>query len=180
MTRLRNHALLLVRFGAVAALVAIAARLSFSHIIETSVANGMTHDDAALMPWSVDGLLLVSTLTIVVFGDHLTKQALFWATLGRYAGMVATIAANILAVPSWDGLTPVGIVIRVIAFGWAPFAMLVAMEVLLHSTSLGAKNSTAARRRASAQKGARTRKANKAAAPSTTSRTARVTPLHAA
>lgn len=140
----------------------VAMWLSYGHIVwsfEHWV--GMKHDQAVLMPWSVDGLLMVSSVTHILFGRNLNRAAVFWTLVGRYSGMGMTLGANLLA-GSYGGRSMVFAVIIGLGFAVAPFAMFVTGEILLHSAAGG---NTPARRSRSAIRGAQTRKAKTAQTP---------------
>lgn len=149
--------LLALRAAGTLAVFGVAAKLSYSHVIHFFEWIGMQREDALLMPWSVDGLLVVCSITHILFSRSLTRKAAFWIALGRYSGIVMTLAANVLSakfVGAWW-------MILLVVFGYAvaPYAMFVTMEASLQSAAGG---STPARRSASATRGAQT-KARKAA-----------------
>jgi Protein of unknown function (DUF2637) len=54
----------LLRMGTVLAVGVIAAVQSYSHIYHLALAHGQDHLDLALMPLSVDGLIIAASLTL--------------------------------------------------------------------------------------------------------------------
>ena len=75
---------------AVLAVAVIAAIVSFAHIESLALANGYTISTARLLPFSVDGLILASSLALAAGGRP------WLARLGLALGVAATIAANVV------------------------------------------------------------------------------------
>ena len=163
-----------LRVAATAAIMFVAGKLSYGHVIRLSLLAGMKPEDALWMPWSVDALMVVCSLTVIIMGHGLPWRAKVFAFLGRYAGLSASLAANVMAgdIHNWTSIA---------AYAWAPFALFVTMEILLHgavpddmtSKALTAKEAAAkaaveadllaeqvaaAARSARSRRGARTRK----------------------
>jgi hypothetical protein len=68
----------------------IAAVVSFAHIESLALANGYTIGTARLLPFSVDGLLLASSLSLAAGGRPWLSR------VGLVLGVAATVAANVV------------------------------------------------------------------------------------
>lgn len=104
--------------GAVAAIAAVA---SYEHM--RSLASGYGQPDviANLMPLSVDGLIIVSTVAMA--DDRRERRSVRWsARVAFVAGVIASVSANVLA-------TPGAVVARLIS-AWPAVALLMVVEVL--------------------------------------------------
>jgi Protein of unknown function (DUF2637) len=103
---------------AVLAVATIAAIVSYAHVESVALANGYSIGTARLSPFSVDGLLLASSLA-------LANGARPWlARTGLVLGILATMAANAVY---GAGHGPVGIMVNM----WPSVAFLLASEILL-------------------------------------------------
>jgi hypothetical protein len=103
---------------AVLAVATIAAIVSYAHVESVALANGYSIGTARLSPFSVDGLIVASSLV-------LANGARPWlARTGLVLGIVATMAANAVY---GDGHGPVGIVVNM----WPSVASVLASEILL-------------------------------------------------
>ncbi len=103
---------------AVLAVATIAAIVSYSHIQTLALSHGYTPGTAGLLPFSVDGLIVASSLALA----NGARPSL--ARTGLALGVLATVAAN-LAFGARFGL--VGEVIS----AWPAVAFLLASEILL-------------------------------------------------
>jgi hypothetical protein len=102
----------------VLAVATIAAIVSFDHIETVALANGYTLATARLLPFSVDGMILASSMALMTG----TRTAL--ARTGLVLGILATVAANV-AYGAHYGLT--GAVLS----AWPSVAFLVSSELLV-------------------------------------------------
>jgi hypothetical protein len=104
--------------GAVAAIAAVA---SYEHMRVLAADYGQPPVIANLMPISVDGLIIVSTIAMAddKRSARTPRQS---ARLAFVVGVVASIAANVLA-------TPGGVIARIIS-AWPAVALLMVVEVL--------------------------------------------------
>jgi hypothetical protein len=103
---------------AVLAVATIAAVVSYAHVESLALANGYTIGTARLLPLSVDGLIVASSLA-------LANGARPWlARSGLILGILATVLANAVY---GAGHGPVGVVVNM----WPAVAFLLASEILL-------------------------------------------------
>lgn len=116
--------------------------LSASHIIAVASQYGNTGLAAIVYPISIDGVILISALTLVATQGSVSKEAKFWARFGRYFGFAATLYANMEH--SNYGSLP-AILVNVIP----AIALIITMEITIHSAKAMAR--TAARRTKKAQ-----------------------------
>lgn len=108
---------------AVLAVAVIAAIVSFSHIESLALAHGQPAMAARLLPLSVDGLIVASSLTLLTEA-RAQRSAPGMARAGLVLGVVATVLAN-LAYGARYGA--VGAVIS----AWPALAFIVSTEILL-------------------------------------------------
>lgn len=103
-------------------LALIAGVVSFGHMHELALAAGEDQFTAALIPFSVDGMVLASSLSLLVDSRSGRRGGgLPWTLL--VLGSVASLAANVAAAtPTVEG--------RVIA-AWPSFALMGAYELLM-------------------------------------------------
>jgi Protein of unknown function (DUF2637) len=80
-------------WGAVVAVAGFAAVQSYSHIYWLGATHGQDRVDSALLPLSVDGLILATSL-VLLHGARTRLGAGFLAYAGLWLGIGATIAAN--------------------------------------------------------------------------------------
>jgi Protein of unknown function (DUF2637) len=104
--------------GAVASIAAVA---SYEHMRVLAADYGQPALIANLMPISVDGLIIVSTIAIAD-DKHSARTPRRSARLAFVVGVAASIAANVLA-------TPGGVIARLIS-AWPAIALLMVVEVL--------------------------------------------------
>lgn len=109
------------KYAAIGAVAGIAAYASYSHMAQLALDHGQTQTVAALLPVSVDGMLIVAT--VVMRED---RQAGFrvrpWAWIAFILGVLASVTANVLAASP-------DITSRVIS-AWPALALLLVIEVL--------------------------------------------------
>lgn len=107
---------------AVVVVAAVAAAISYSHLQALALSAGEGAWQAAILPLSVDGMMLCASLTAITrrrAGQNV--GALPWCAL--LLGVAASVAANIAsAEPTVEG--------RLIA-AWPPVALLLSLELLL-------------------------------------------------
>jgi hypothetical protein len=111
------------RFASIAGTVAvtgIAAVASYDHTRVLALQAGQPAVLAALLPLSVDGMILVATLAL---GDG--RRSRWSAWLAFLVGVAASLAANVMAAPP-------GAVARVVS-AWPAIALLLTVEVLARS-----------------------------------------------
>jgi hypothetical protein len=116
--RYRNH-LRSLAAGTVALVAAIA---SYSHMKAVAIEHGQPELLAALMPLSVDGLLIVASIVMAEdrengFRPRPSARGSFWG------GVAASIAANVLAAPD-------DVISRLIS-GWPAIALFAVVEMLV-------------------------------------------------
>lgn len=107
---------------AVFTVAVIAAVVSFTHIESLALAHGQPVGDARLLPLSVDGLLVASSLTLLVEA-RAERPAAGLARFGLVLGVIATVLANV-AFGVHAG--PVGAVIS----AWPAVSFIVSTEIL--------------------------------------------------
>ena len=108
---------------AVLTVAVIAAIVSFSHIEALALGHGQPIWDARFLPVSVDGLLVVSSLTLLAEA-RAQRPAPGLARAGLVLGVIATVAANVIF-----GIHagPVGAVIS----AWPAIAFIISTEILV-------------------------------------------------
>jgi Protein of unknown function (DUF2637) len=111
----------LARDSAAAIVAGIAAVASYTHMRDLAAAHGQTALIAALVPVSVDGMLVVSTVAMA--DDQAGGRRVRWsAYLAFTVGVLASIVANVLAAPP-------DIVSRCVS-AWPSVALVLVVEVL--------------------------------------------------
>jgi hypothetical protein len=103
---------------AVLAVALVAGWVSFGHIATLAAAHGYSTATAHMLPVSVDGLILASSMAL------LTGSAPWLSRAGLVLGIVATLAANVAAGVQFGA---VGALVSV----WPAVAFVVASEILL-------------------------------------------------
>jgi len=114
------------RYLGTAAVASIAAYASYGHMRAVTLAHGESQTVAALLPLSVDGLLVVAAVAMV--DDRRAGRATArWTWTAFMVGVLASLAANVMhAEPSS--------VARIIA-AWPPLALLLTVEMLSRGTT---------------------------------------------
>lgn len=130
--------LLLARAGMLP-VVAVAAWTSYWHMVEVATTAGEHIFTAHILPFSVDGLMLTAS---VVLKSAKTRRAKAVSAVALLFGFLASGAAN------WIASEP-AIVSRVVGL-WPALALLVAVELLLHTNRATVR--TAPARRPAAKK----------------------------
>ncbi|MEU1602697.1 DUF2637 domain-containing protein [Micromonospora matsumotoense] len=95
----------------------VAAVGSYDHMRELALSAGQSPFLATLLPFSVDGMILVATLAL---GDGRQKKGSAWAAF--LIGVLASLAANVIVADS-------DIISRVVS-AWPAVALLLTVEVL--------------------------------------------------
>lgn len=108
---------------AVLAVAVIAAIVSFSHIETLALSHGQPIWDARFLPVSVDGLLVVSSLTLLA-DARARRPAPGLARAGLVLGVIATVAANVVF---GVHAGPVGAIIS----AWPAVAFIISTEILV-------------------------------------------------
>ena len=108
---------------AVLAVAVIAAAVSFSHIRALALTHGYSPDTGALLPFSVDGLLVVSSLVLMTEA-RVQRPAPRLARFGLVLGIAGTLAANVAYGVHFG---PVGALVN----AWPAAAFITATEILV-------------------------------------------------
>jgi hypothetical protein len=103
---------------AVLAVAVVAGYVSYGHIESLGLAHGYGIDAARLLPISVDGLIVASSMAL------LSGSAPWLARAGLALGILATLAANIEAGARFG-------IVGALASAWPAVAFIVASEILL-------------------------------------------------
>lgn len=116
------------RFATVAAVTTVAAVAgynSYGHQYDVAVMAHQATHLAAVLPLSVDGMLLAASLAIAEDKSSGRKPRV-WATVAFWLGAAVSVAANIASVIVHWGLDPLAIAVS----AWPPLALLITVEVL--------------------------------------------------
>jgi len=114
----------LARNASAAVVAGIAAWSSYSHMVHVALRFGERPEVAWLLPFSVDGMLVVASVAMVD-DKRSVRRVRPMARVAFAAGMAASIAANIAAAqPTWGA--------RVVA-AWPALALLLVVEMLSRS-----------------------------------------------
>jgi hypothetical protein len=107
------------------AVAGVAAYASYQHQRDFALAGGADLTTARLWPFSVDGLLVLSTAGLLRDARRTSKRArtFLWAAFA--AGIIVSLAANIATAPSMSWAP-------ILVAGWPPIALLLAVELLGH------------------------------------------------
>jgi hypothetical protein len=108
---------------AVLAVAVIAAAVSFAHIESLGLAHGYTGATVRLLPLSVDGLIVVSSMTLLTEA-RAQRPAPRLARCGLVLGIAGTLAANVAYGVHFG---PVGALIN----AWPAAAFITATEILV-------------------------------------------------
>lgn len=108
---------------AVLSVAVIAVAVSFSHIDALALAHGYTTDTARLLPLSVDGLIVASSLTLLTEA-RAQRGAPGLARFGLILSIAGTLAANVAYGVHFG---PVGALVN----AWPAAAFIPATEILL-------------------------------------------------
>jgi hypothetical protein len=108
---------------AVLAVAVIAGVVSYSHIASLALAHGYSPGTARLLPLSVDGLIVASSLVLLVEA-RAQRPAPRLARTGLWIAISATLAANVMHGVAYG---PVG----ALANAWPGAAFILASEILL-------------------------------------------------
>ena len=114
----------LARNASAAVVAGIAAWSSYSHMVHVALRFGERPEVAWLLPFSVDGMLVVASVAMVD-DKRSSRRVRPMARVAFAAGVAASIAANIAAAePTWGA--------RVVA-AWPALALLLVVEMLSRS-----------------------------------------------
>jgi hypothetical protein len=115
-----------VRRGCALVVAAVAAYSSYAHQRHFALVGGADQVSAALWPLSVDGLVVLASLGLVRARSSTTMRARLALWVAFLLGVAVSLAANIAAAPtlSWQ---------PVLVAGWPPLALLLAVELVVHS-----------------------------------------------
>jgi hypothetical protein len=114
-----------MRRVATMAVAGVAAYASYQHQRDFALAGGADLTTARLWPFSVDGLLVLSTAGLLRDARRTNRRArtFLWAAFA--AGIIVSLAANIATAPSMSWAP-------ILVAGWPPVALLLAVELLGH------------------------------------------------
>jgi hypothetical protein len=115
-----------VRRSCALVVAAVAAYSSYAHQRHFALAGGADQVSAALWPLSVDGLVVLASLGLVRAHSSTTTRARLALWVAFLLGVAVSLAANIAAAPTL-GWQPV------LVAGWPPLALLLAVELVVHS-----------------------------------------------
>jgi hypothetical protein len=103
----------------------VAAYSSYEHQRRFALHGGADPVSAALWPLSVDGLMVLASLGLLSAHRHATGRARWSVRLAFGLGVAVSLAANVAAAPvlAWQ---------PVVVAGWPPFALVLAVELLMH------------------------------------------------
>lgn len=107
------------------AVAVVAAYASYQHQRDFALAGGADLTTASLWPFSVDGLLVLSTIGLLRDARHTRKRARIFLWAAFAAGIIVSLAANIATAPSMNWAP-------ILVAGWPPVALLLAVELLGH------------------------------------------------
>ncbi|MGH3661469.1 MAG: DUF2637 domain-containing protein [Micromonosporaceae bacterium] len=114
----------LARTTSATVVAGVAAVASYTHMRDLAAAHGQPDVLAHLLPLSVDGMLIVSTIAMA--DDKAAgKTARLSARVSFTIGVVASIGANVLAAPP-------GLIARIIS-AWPAVALLLVVEMTSHT-----------------------------------------------
>lgn len=103
----------------------IAAWVSYRHLREVATVGGQPIEVAAVLPLSVDGMLLAATLAMA--DDKAEgRRPRGWARLAFWLGATISVAANVASTVVDNGINPLSIGVA----AWAPVALLVVTEIM--------------------------------------------------
>lgn len=127
------QALVVVSTLAVAVVAAVAAVVSYVHTRDLALAVGQNPLLASLLPFSVDGLVVVGSTSLLIDrqrrrGGQRDSSGSAWAVLAVTIGLAASLAANVVSVdPTVVDLRTV----RWVMAAYAPVALALAGHLLL-------------------------------------------------
>jgi len=103
----------------------VAAYASYEHQRRFALHGGADAVSAALWPLSVDGLMVLASLGLLAARPRANRRARWSVRLAFGLGVAVSLAANIAAAPvlAWQ---------PVVVAGWPPFALVLAVELLMH------------------------------------------------
>jgi hypothetical protein len=107
------------------AVAGVAAYASYQRQRDFALAGGADLITARLWPFSVDGLLVLSTAGLLRDARRTDKRARLFLWAAFAAGIVVSLAANIATAPSMNWAP-------ILVAGWPPVALLLAVELLGH------------------------------------------------
>jgi hypothetical protein len=110
---------------ATVAVAGVAAYASYQHQRDFALAGGADLTTARLWPFSVDGLLVLSTAGLLRDARRTSRRSRIFLWTAFAAGIVVSLAANIATAPSTNWAP-------VLVAGWPPIALLLAVELLGH------------------------------------------------
>lgn len=111
----------ITKYAAIGAVAGIAAYASYSHMRQLALDHGQTSAVAALLPASVDGMLVVATL-VMREDRQAGLKVRVWAWVAFVLGVLASVVANVLAAND-------DTVSRVIS-AWPAVALFLVVELL--------------------------------------------------
>lgn len=107
------------------AVAGVAAYASYQHQRDFALTGGADLTTARLWPFSVDGLLVLSTAGLLRDVRRTSRRARIFLWAAFAAGIIVSLAANIATAPSMSWAP-------ILVAGWPPVALLLAVELLGH------------------------------------------------
>jgi len=115
-----------VHRGCALLVAGVAAYSSYAHQRQFALDGGADPVAAALWPLSVDGLVVLASTGLLTQHAGTTRRARWAMRLAFLLGVAVSLAANIAAAPAltWQ---------PIVVAGWPPLALLLAVDLVLHS-----------------------------------------------
>jgi len=110
---------------AVSTVAAVAGYNSYGHQYDVAIMAHQAQHLAAVLPLSVDGMLLAASLAIAEDKSSGRKPRT-WALVAFWLGAAVSVAANVASVIVHWGIDPLAIAVS----AWPPLALLITVEVL--------------------------------------------------
>jgi len=127
-----------VRRASALVVAGVAAYSSYAHQRHFALAGGADPVSAALWPLSVDGLVILATLGLMRTNSSTGARAKATLWMAFSLGIAVSLAANVAAAPSlsWQSI---------LVAGWPPLALLLAVELVVHSRGRAVEAETVSR-----------------------------------
>jgi mevalonate kinase len=122
----------LFRLALIIAVTAGIFYISAAHIISVAEMYGNKGVPAYIYPLSIDGVIMISALTLILTQGAVSKEAKMWARFGRYFGFAVTIYANM----EHSGY---GSAAAVIINTIPAVSLIITMEITIHSAKAMAR-----------------------------------------
>jgi len=115
-----------VRSACAMVVAGVAAYSSYAHQRQFALDGGADAVTAAVWPLSVDGLVILASIGLLRQSAETARRARWAVRWAFLLGVAVSLAANVAAAPSlaWQ---------PVLVAGWPPLALLLAVELVMHS-----------------------------------------------